>query len=136
VLLRVRSPGGSAFGAELIRHELEVTRKAGKPVLVSFGDVAASGGYWVSMSADEVIADPATITGSIGVFALLPTADRAWAKLSLHTHGTTTTWLAGAYDPRRRSKRAPAKCCRRASSMCTSSSSIAPRRRAAWRRSR
>jgi len=101
VVLRVRSPGGSVFAAEQIRHELEVTRKAGKPVLVSFGDVAASGGYWVSMSADEVIADPAAITGSIGVFALLPSADRAWEKLSLHTHGTTTTWLAGALDPRR-----------------------------------
>jgi protease-4 len=70
-------------------------------VLVSFGDVAASGGYWVSMSADEVISDPATITGSIGVFALIPSAERAWEKLSLHTHGTTTTWLAGAIDPRR-----------------------------------
>jgi protease-4 len=101
VLLRVRSPGGSVFAAEQIRHELEITRKAGKPVLVSFGDVAASGGYWVSMSADEVIADPATVTGSIGVFALIPSADRAWEKLSLHTHGTTTTWLAGALDPRR-----------------------------------
>ena len=101
VVLRVRSPGGSVFAAEQIRHELEVTRKAGKPVLVSFGDVAASGGYWVSLSADEVIADPATITGSIGVFGLLPSADRAWEKLSLHTHGTTTTWLAGALDPRR-----------------------------------
>ena len=101
VLLRVRSPGGSVFAAEQIRHELEVTRKAGKPVLVSFGDVAASGGYWVSMSADEVVADPATITGSIGVFALIPSADRAWEKLSLHTHGSTTTWLGGALDPRR-----------------------------------
>ncbi|MCU0765285.1 MAG: signal peptide peptidase SppA [Burkholderiaceae bacterium] len=101
VVLRVRSPGGSVFAAEQIRHELEVTRKAGKPVLVSFGDVAASGGYWVSMSADEVLADPATITGSIGVFALLPSVDRTWEKLSLHAHGTTTTWLAGALDPRR-----------------------------------
>ena len=101
LVLRVRSPGGSVFAAEQIRHELEVTRKAGKPVLVSFGDIAASGGYWVSMSADEVIADPATVTGSIGVFALLPSVDRAWDKLSLHTHGTTTTWLAGALDPRR-----------------------------------
>ncbi len=101
VVLRVRSPGGSVFAAEQIRHELEITRRAGKPVLVSFGDVAASGGYWVSMSADEVIADPGTVTGSIGVFALLPSADRAWEKLSLHTHGTTTTWLAGAFDPRR-----------------------------------
>jgi protease-4 len=101
VVLRVRSPGGAVFAGEQIRHELEVTRRAGKPVLVSFGDVAASAGYWVSLAADEVIADPASITGSIGVFALLPSIDRAWEKLSLHTHGTTTTWLAGAFDPRR-----------------------------------
>ena len=101
VLLRVRSPGGSVFAAELIRRELEVTRQAGKPVIVSFGDVAASGGYWVAMSADEVIADPATVTGSIGVFALFPSAEGAMQKLSLHTGGTTTTWLAGAFDPRR-----------------------------------
>jgi len=101
VLLRVRSPGGSVFAAELIRRELELTRNAGKPVLVSFGDVAASAGYYVAMSADEVISDPAAITGSIGVLALLPSVDRAWEKLSLHTHGTTTTWLAGAIDPRR-----------------------------------
>jgi len=62
LVLRVDSPGGSAFGAELIRRELEITRKAGKPVIVSMSDVAASGGYWVSTSADEVLADPATIT--------------------------------------------------------------------------
>lgn len=101
VVLRVDSPGGSAFGAELIRRELELTRQAGKPVIVSFGDVAASGGYWVSMAADEVIADPATVTGSIGVFALVPSIDKAMDKLSLHTAGVTTTWLAGATDPRR-----------------------------------
>ncbi len=101
VLLRVRSPGGSIFAAEEIRRELELTRNAGKPVLVSFGDVAASAGYYVAMSADEVLSDPAAITGSIGVYALLPSVDRAWEKLLLHTHGTTTTWLAGALDPRR-----------------------------------
>jgi protease-4 len=101
VVLRVDSPGGSAFGAELIRRELELTQRAGKPVIVSFGDVAASGGYWISMAADQVIADPTTVTGSIGVFALLPSADKAMEKLSLHTAGTTTTWLGGAGDPRR-----------------------------------
>jgi len=101
IVLRVDSPGGSAFASEQVRRELEVTRKAGKPVVVSMGDVAASGGYWISMAADEVIADPATITGSIGVIAILPTADKAMEKLSLHTGGVTTTWLAGAYDPRR-----------------------------------
>lgn len=101
VILRVDSPGGSAFGAELIRRELELTRIAGKPVVVSMGDVAASGGYWISMAADEVIADPATITGSIGVFALLPTAEKAMDKIGVHSAGVTTTWLRDGYDPLR-----------------------------------
>jgi len=101
VVLRVDSPGGSAFGAELIRRELELTRAAGKPVVVSMGDVAASGGYWISMAADEVIADPATITGSIGVFALLPTADKAIDKIGVHSGGVTTTWLRDGYNPMR-----------------------------------
>ncbi len=100
LVLRVNSPGGSAFGSELIRRELELTRAAGKPVVVSMGDLAASGGYWVSMSSDEVMADPGTITGSIGVFALLPSADKALEKIGVRTAGVTTTWLAGAGDPR------------------------------------
>lgn len=102
LVLRVNSPGGSAYGSELIRQELELTKKAGKPVVISMGDVAASGGYWISMSADEVIADPATITGSIGVFGLLPTGEKAMEKLSISTGGYATTWLGEAmYDPRR-----------------------------------
>ncbi len=101
LVLRVDSPGGSAFGSELIRRELELTRLAGKPVVVSMGNVAASGGYWISMSADEVFADEATVTGSIGVFALLPTADKAMEKIGIHSAGTTTTWLRGGYDPMR-----------------------------------
>ncbi|MBL8525286.1 MAG: signal peptide peptidase SppA [Betaproteobacteria bacterium] len=101
IVLRVNSPGGSAVASEMIRRELELTRKAGKPVIVSMGNVAASGGYWISMSSDEVIADPATITGSIGVVAMLPTGEKAMEKLSIGTGGVTTTWLAGAYDPRR-----------------------------------
>ncbi|WP_323140997.1 signal peptide peptidase SppA [Massilia phyllosphaerae] len=101
LVLRVNSPGGSAFGSELIRRELELTRAAGKPVVVSMGDVAASGGYWISMAADEVIADPSTVTGSIGVFAILPTADKVVDKLGIHTAGVTTTWLADAYNPLR-----------------------------------
>lgn len=100
LVLRVNSPGGSAFGSELVRRELELTRAAGKPVVISMGSVAASGGYWISMSADEVIADPATVTGSIGVFGLLPTADKALDKIGVHTAGTSTTWLGGAADPR------------------------------------
>ena len=101
VVLRVNSPGGSPLGSELVRRELELTRSAGKPVVVSMGDVAASGGYWVSMAADEVVADAATVTGSIGVFALLPNADKALEKFGVRTGGVTTTWLAGAGDPRR-----------------------------------
>ncbi len=101
LVLRVDSPGGSAYGSELIRRELELTRAAGKPVVVSMGNVAASGGYWIAMAADEVIADPSTITGSIGVFAILPTADRVADKLGVRTAGVTTTWLADAYNPLR-----------------------------------
>ena len=101
IVLRVDSPGGSAFASELIRRELELTRQAGKPVVVSMGNVAASGGYWISMSADEVIADPATVTGSIGVFALFPTVDKVIDKLGVHTAGQTTTWLGDAGNPLR-----------------------------------
>jgi len=101
VVLRVNSPGGSALGSELIRRELELTRAAGKPVVVSMGDVAASGGYWIALAADEVIADRATITGSIGVFGMLPTAQGLMDKLSVGTGGHATTWLATGYDPRR-----------------------------------
>ena len=101
LVLRVNSPGGSVFGSELVRRELELTRQAGKPVVVSMGDVAASGGYWISMAADQVLADPATITGSIGVVGILPTAEGAVDKLSVRVAGAGTTWLVGAYDPRR-----------------------------------
>jgi protease-4 len=101
VVLRVNSPGGSALGSELIRRELELTRAAGKPVVVSMGDVAASGGYWIALAADEVMADAATITGSIGVFGMLPTAQGLMDKLSVGTGGHATTWLATGYDPRR-----------------------------------
>lgn len=101
VVLRVNSPGGSAFASEIVRRELEITRAAGKPVVVSMGDVAASGGYWIAMAADRVIADPGTVTGSIGVFGMLPTANKLMDKLSVHTGGYTTSWLAAGYDPRR-----------------------------------
>ena len=101
LVLRVNSPGGSVFGSELVRRELELTRAAGKPVVVSMGNVAASGGYWIATASDEVIADPATVTGSIGVFALLPHAHEAINKLGVHAEGVTTTWLGAAGDPRR-----------------------------------
>ncbi|HEY5800570.1 MAG TPA: signal peptide peptidase SppA [Burkholderiaceae bacterium] len=101
VVLRVDSPGGSVFGSELIRRELELTRKAGKPVVISMGNVAASGGYWISMASDEIVADQATITGSIGVFAILPTADKVIDKLGIHTGGVSTTWLGDVTNPLR-----------------------------------
>ncbi|NMG60974.1 signal peptide peptidase SppA, partial [Geitlerinema sp. P-1104] len=69
VVLRVNSPGGSAIASEVIKEELELLREE-KPVIVSMGNVAASGGYWISMAANEIIAQPNTITGSIGVFGL------------------------------------------------------------------
>lgn len=101
VVLRVNSPGGSAFASEQIRRELELTREAGKPVVVSMGDVAASGGYWIAMAADEVIAEASTITGSIGVFGMLPTGQALMDKAGVRTGGYRSTWLVGAYDFRR-----------------------------------
>jgi protease-4 len=100
IVLRVNSPGGAVYGSELIRDQLQIARDKGKPVVVSMGDLAASGGYWISMASDWVIADPATITGSIGVFAMLPTGEGLMSKIGVNTGGYKTTWLAGAYDPR------------------------------------
>jgi protease-4 len=98
LVVRVDSPGGSAFASELIREQLVLTRKAGKPVVVSMGDVAASGGYWIAMGGDEVIADAATITGSIGVFALVPTFAGTIEKIGVNSAGVGTTWIAEAID--------------------------------------
>lgn len=101
LVLRVDSPGGGVFPSELIRREVELIRESGKPVVVSMGDLAASGGYWISMNADEIIADPSTITGSIGIFGLFFNVPEAMGKLGLNTDGVGTTWLAGAFDPTR-----------------------------------
>ncbi len=101
LVLRVDSPGGSVFPSELIRREVELTRAAGKPVVVSMGDLAASGGYWISMNADRIYADPSTITGSIGIYGLMFNVPEAMNKLGLNTDGVGTTWLAGAFDPAR-----------------------------------
>ncbi|NCT66972.1 MAG: signal peptide peptidase SppA [Rhodanobacteraceae bacterium] len=101
IVLRVNSPGGDATASEQIRRELAQAREAGKPVIVSMGDVAASGGYWISMSSDEIWAEPTTITGSIGIFGLLVTIPDTLARLGIHTDGTGTTPLAGSFDIRR-----------------------------------
>ncbi|MBR9908887.1 MAG: signal peptide peptidase SppA [Gammaproteobacteria bacterium] len=96
VVVRIDSGGGSAFASEVIRQELAATRASGKPILVSMGSVAASGGYWIAMGADEVWATPSTITGSIGVFSAFPTLDTSLDKLGIHSDGVGTTELAGA----------------------------------------
>ena len=102
VVLRVDSGGGSAFASEIIRRECELVRKAGKPLVVSMGSVAASGGYWIATDADEIWAAPETITGSIGVFGLFPTIDRPLAKyLGVHTDGVGTTRFTDAVRPDR-----------------------------------
>lgn len=101
VVLRVDSPGGGVFPSEQIRREVELTRAAGKPVVVSMANVAASGGYWISMDANEIIADPSTITGSIGIFGLWLSAPDTLAKVGVRVDGVGTTRFAGAFDPTR-----------------------------------
>jgi len=95
VVLRINSPGGDAYASEVLRIELQQVRDSGKTVVVSMGNVAASGGYWMAMAADEVWASPATITGSIGVFGMLPTFGATLSKIGVHTDGFGTTELAG-----------------------------------------
>jgi protease-4 len=101
VVLRVNSPGGSALASEVIRREMELLNESGKPVVVSMGNVAASGGYWISMGAAEVWANPSTITGSIGIFGVFPTFDRTLDKIGIHTDGVGTTPLSGGLRPDR-----------------------------------
>lgn len=101
IVLRVNSPGGAVFGSELIRRELAAAREAGKPIVVSMGDVAASGGYWISTASDKIFADAATITGSIGVITLFPTFEGLMDKLAIHQGGYATTWLKNAGDLRK-----------------------------------
>ncbi|RPE79840.1 signal peptide peptidase SppA [Vulcaniibacterium tengchongense] len=98
VVLRVDSPGGEVFASEQIRREVLALKRAGKPVAVSMGDLAASGGYWIAMDADRIFADPSTVTGSIGIFGLIPTLPRALDKIGVHSDGVGTTRFAGAFD--------------------------------------
>ena len=86
------------FASEQIRREVTALKAAGKPVVVSMGDVAASGGYWISMNADRIYADPSTITGSIGIYGLFPTIDRGLGKIGVRTDGVGTQKYAGAFD--------------------------------------
>lgn len=93
LVLRIDSPGGSMFAAEQIHREIEAIKAEGKPVVVSMGDLAASGGYYVAAPADEIWARPTTITGSIGIFATIPTINRTLDKIGVGVDGVgTTTW--------------------------------------------
>ena len=98
LVLRVNSPGGEVYAAEQIRREVELTREAGIPVVVSMGDVAASGGYWISMNANRIYAEPNTITGSIGIFGMFFTVPDTLAKIGVKSDGVSTGSLAGAFD--------------------------------------
>ena len=101
VVLRVDSPGGEVFASEQIRREVAALKQAGKPVIASMGDVAASGGYWISMDADAIYADESTITGSIGIFGMIPNLTRTLDKVGVRTDGVGTTRFAGGFDPTR-----------------------------------
>lgn len=95
LVVRVDSPGGSVFGSERIREALMLARAKGLPVVASFGSVAASGGYWISTAAQEVFAQPSTVTGSIGVFAVIPTFNRTLANIGIGTDGVKSTPYSG-----------------------------------------
>lgn len=94
VVLRVNSPGGSAYGSEQIWHEI-MNLKAHKPVIVSMGGYAASGGYYISCAADSIIAEPTTITGSIGIFGMIPNIQGLTNKIGIHVDGVSTNQHAG-----------------------------------------
>ncbi|EID4337232.1 signal peptide peptidase SppA [Vibrio vulnificus] len=95
VVLRVDSPGGSAFASEVIRNEVQALKDAGKPIVVSMSSLAASGGYWISMSADKIIAQPTTLTGSIGIFSVITTFEKGFNKLGIYTDGVGTSPFSG-----------------------------------------
>ena len=97
VVVRVDSPGGSIYASERIYRELKSLREAGKPVIVSMSSTAASGGYYIAAAADEIWAAPTTLTGSIGVFAGIPTFQRTLDKVGLHSDGVGTTKLSGQF---------------------------------------
>lgn len=94
IVLRVNSPGGSVSASEVIREELAAAKAAGKPVVVSMGGMAASGGYWISTPADYIIASPSTLTGSIGIFGVINTVENTLDSIGVHTDGVATSLLA------------------------------------------
>jgi protease IV len=99
VVLRIDSPGGSTFASEVIRREVAELKAAGKPVVASMSSLAASGGYYIAMEADRIVASPATLTGSIGIFAMFPTFQRTLERMGVHVDGVGTTALSGEFSP-------------------------------------
>lgn len=94
IVLRVNSPGGSVNASEVIRAELAAARAAGKPVVVSMGGMAASGGYWISTPANYIVASPNTLTGSIGIFGVINTVENSLSSIGVHSDGVSTSPLA------------------------------------------
>ncbi|MEM9057192.1 MAG: signal peptide peptidase SppA, partial [Pseudomonadota bacterium] len=101
VVLQIDSPGGSKFASEIVQRELKLVKQAGKPLIASMSSVAASGGYYIAMDADEIWARPTTITGSIGIGSYFPTFDRSLDRLGVHVDGVGTTEFAGEFRPDR-----------------------------------
>jgi protease-4 len=97
VVLRIDSPGGSVFASEVIRREVAALRDAGKPVIASMSSLAASGGYYIAMDCDRIVASPATLTGSIGIFVMFPTVQRTLEKIGVHSDGVGTTALSSEF---------------------------------------
>lgn len=98
IVLRIDSPGGSAFASEIIRQELIAAKDKGKTIVASFGGAAASGGYWIATAADKIMAHPTSITGSIGVFIVAPSVENALSTVGIASDGVATTPLAGAFS--------------------------------------
>ncbi len=94
IVLRINSPGGSVFASEQIRNELQALKSANKKIVVSMGSMAASGGYWIATPADKILAQPTTLTGSIGIFAVFPTLEKALESIGIHGDGVGTTPLS------------------------------------------
>ena len=101
VVLRLDSGGGSMTASEIIRQEILQLKESGKPVIVSMGNLAASGAYWISANADEIWAEPTTLTGSIGVFGAWPTFEKSLDAIGIHSDGTGTSPFAGSRNPTR-----------------------------------
>lgn len=98
LVLRVVSGGGSVFASEIIRQEVLEFKKTGKPIVISMGSMAASGGYWIAADADEIWASPVTLTGSIGIFAAIPTFEESLSAMGIYNDGVGTTSLASSLN--------------------------------------